>query len=70
MKPRCGAKITVSVQTALLVATPRMVTYYAPVRAAWPQTTQAQRDEYLAHSPILAALLDFTRPFFEVKNDR
>ncbi len=62
-----GEKMSAGKRTAVVNALEKVTKYYQPIRDAWGQATPEQREAYLAHSPILKALIDFARPFVEVR---
>ena len=67
MTKKAGTKITPGLVNQVTKSLQDMTTYYAPILAIWSQATPAQREAYLAHSPVLTAVLNFARPFIEVK---
>ena len=66
---KAGAKIPAATQTTILNAIAKITAYYAPILAVWSQTTPEQRQAYLAHSPILSAILDFAKGFNNGNNN-
>ena len=65
-KPKVGKKLTPAGQKKLDEALTLLKTLYADVAAVWGQMTADQREAYKAHSPILAAVLEWARMFEEV----
>jgi hypothetical protein len=63
---RLGAKMSTIIKNALLNAIERLNSYYAPVIQAWAEMTDAQKQAYFEHSPILSAIVNFANQF-EVK---
>lgn len=64
-KRTVSCKMTPSKAKQLESAIALLAEYYAPVLAAWPDLTPEQRAQVLAHSPILARLVEIVRPIAE-----
>ena len=67
MTTKYGKKITQGLINQTTKALTDLTDYYAPILIGWQRATPAQREAYLAHSPVLTAVLAFARPFIEVK---
>lgn len=61
-KPIITIKLTPGKMKQIQSALDMLYELYFPLLVAWGQLTPRQRDEVLAHSPLLATLLALTAP--------
>ena len=59
-KTKSGTGLTATARGLMRAAMDRLFGYYAPVLAVWEQATPAQRQAYLANSPLLSELLSWS----------
>ncbi len=64
-KPVVSCKLTPGKVRQVESAVALLAEHYAPVLAAWGSLTSEQRVQALAHSPILARLVEMVRPVVE-----
>lgn len=59
-KTKIGNGLTSVSRGLMRAAMDRLFSYYAPVLAVWNQATDKQKQAYLANSPLLGELLDWS----------
>lgn len=59
-KTKIGNGLTGVARGLMRTALERLFSYYAPVLAVWNQATDKQKQAYLANSPLLSELLDWS----------
>ncbi len=64
-RPVVSCKLTPGKARQLENAVALLTEHYAPVLAVWPSLTAEQRAQALAHSPMLARLVEMARPVLE-----
>ncbi len=66
-KPIVSCKLTPGKAKQVQSALDLLAQHYAPVLAAWGSLTPEQRAQALAHSPVLARLVEMVRPVVEAE---
>ncbi len=66
-KPVVSCKLTPGKAKQLESAVALLAEHYAPVLGAWASLTLEQRAQALAHSPLLARLVEMVRPIVEAE---
>jgi len=64
-KEQVTAKLSALKKKALQTAFDALTAQYAPVLAKWNQATPEQREKFLEHSPILKAILDWSKQWVQ-----
>jgi len=65
-KRTISARMNKATESILRAGLKKAWEHYAPIAAIWRETAPKQREEFLAHSPVLAELIRFCQQF-EVK---